>query len=95
MGKPIVRRPLENDVPGPDPTTPDARLQLAGDVTAPDNTTVETSIEAGTVTVTAGAPVNPSRARKAATTPVMAPQPEPSFTMVGWSMQRIIWLRGP
>ncbi len=56
VGKPIVLRPLENDVPGTDPTTPDARLQLAGDVTAPDNTTVETSIEAGTVTVTAGAP---------------------------------------
>ena len=31
----------------------------------------------------------------AAMTPVIAPQPEPSLIMVGWSMQRIIWLRGP
>ncbi len=56
VGKPIVLRPLENDVPGTDPTTPSARLQIAGDVTAPDGTTVDTSLETGTVTVTAGAP---------------------------------------
>ena len=42
-----------------------------------------------------GAPVKPSAARQAAETPASAPKPEPSFTMVGWSMQRIIWLRGP
>ena len=30
-----------------------------------------------------------------AVAPAMAPQPEPSFTIVGWSMHRIIWLRGP
>ncbi|MBR7743255.1 hypothetical protein KC207_08130 [Phycicoccus sp. BSK3Z-2] len=56
VGTPVVLRPLENDVPGTDPTTPAARLQLAGAVVAPDGTTVETSVEAGTVTVTAGAP---------------------------------------
>ena len=56
VGKPIVLRPLDNDVPGTDPTTPSARLQLAGNVTAPDGTTVETSVDAGTVSVTAGAP---------------------------------------
>ncbi|MBM6404909.1 hypothetical protein JQN72_11715 [Phycicoccus sp. CSK15P-2] len=56
VGKPVVLRPLENDVPGTDPTSPAARLQLAGDVVAPDGTTVETSVEAGTVSVTAGAP---------------------------------------
>ena len=28
-------------------------------------------------------------------TPAIEPQPDPSFSMVGWSMQRIIWLRGP
>ncbi len=33
--------------------------------------------------VRAGAPVNPSWASKAALTPVIAPQPEPSLTMVG------------
>ncbi|QKE83755.1 fibronectin type III domain-containing protein [Arthrobacter sp. NEB 688] len=56
VDKPIVLRPLENDIPGTDPTDPAARLQLAGNVTAPDGTTVSTSFEAGTVTVTASAP---------------------------------------
>ncbi len=56
VGKPVVLRPLDNDVPGTDPADPSARLQLAGDVTAPDGTTVETSTDAGTVSVTAGAP---------------------------------------
>jgi len=46
-------------------------------------------------TVTAGAPVKPDSANNALLTPTIAPQPEPSLTMVGWSMQRIIWLRGP
>ncbi|MBM6399868.1 Ig-like domain-containing protein [Phycicoccus sonneratiae] len=56
VGKPIVLRPLDNDVPGTDPVNPSASLQLAGAVTAPDGTTVDTSLEAGTVSVTAGAP---------------------------------------
>ncbi|QIM19967.1 fibronectin type III domain-containing protein [Phycicoccus sp. HDW14] len=56
VGKPIVLRPLDNDIAGADPTTPSASLQLAGAVTAPDGTTVDTSLESGTVAVTAGAP---------------------------------------
>ena len=43
----------------------------------------------------AGAPVNPASANIPALTPAIAPQPDPSLTIVGWSMQRIIWLRGP
>ena len=34
-GLPIVIRPLDNDLPGTDPTTPSARLALAADVVAP------------------------------------------------------------
>ncbi|MGG5259064.1 Ig-like domain-containing protein [Phycicoccus avicenniae] len=56
VGKPVVLRPLDNDVPGTDPLNPAARLQLAGNVTAPDGTTVVTSTDAGTVSVTARAP---------------------------------------
>ena len=45
--------------------------------------------------VTAGAPVNPAFASAAALTPAIDPQPDPSFSIVVWSMTRIIWLRGP
>ncbi len=55
-GSPIVIRPLDNDLPGTDPTTPSARLALAGDVVAPDGTTTSTNRKAGEVTLTAGAP---------------------------------------
>src|SRR3546814_12601402 len=40
-----------------------------------------------------GAPVKPSIARKPAETPAMAPQPDPSLSMVGWSTPRIIAAR--
>ena len=45
--------------------------------------------------VIAGAPEKPSRASWTAAAPVIAPHPDPSLIIVGWSMQRIIWLRGP
>ncbi len=50
---------------------------------------------ASSSTVSAGAPVKPASASSAALTPVIAPQPDPSLSIVGWSMHRIIWLRGP
>ncbi|SDJ43585.1 Fibronectin type III domain-containing protein [Frankineae bacterium MT45] len=53
VGQPIVINPLSNDLPGTDPTNPDARLQLATDVASPDATTVTTDLKAGTVTLTA------------------------------------------
>ena len=34
-------------------------------------------------------------ASSAAVTPACAPQPEPSFSIVGWSQTRRIWPRGP
>jgi hypothetical protein len=46
-------------------------------------------------TVIAGAPVNPSSARRTAIMPVSAPMPEPSCSIVGLAISRIIWLRGP
>ncbi len=52
-GQPIVLNPLDNDLPGADPSTPTARLQLATDVASPDGTTVVTNRKAGTVTLTA------------------------------------------
>ncbi|SOD72397.1 fibronectin type III domain protein [Jatrophihabitans sp. GAS493] len=53
VGQPIVVNPLSNDLPGTDPTDPDARLQLATDVASPDATVVVTDLKAGTVTLTA------------------------------------------
>ncbi|MEO9137993.1 MAG: Ig-like domain-containing protein, partial [Jatrophihabitans sp.] len=53
VGQPIVIRPLDNDLPGADPTNPDAQLQLAAQVAQPDGTDVSTDLKAGTVTVTA------------------------------------------
>ena len=46
-------------------------------------------------TVSAGAPVYPSRASSAALTPACAPHPEPSFTIDGESQARRICPRGP
>lgn len=53
---PITISPLDNDLPGTDPTTPSARLALAADVVAPDGTTTTTDLKAGEVTLVAGAP---------------------------------------
>ena len=56
VGKPIVIRPLANDLPGSDPRTPDARLVLGGDITPKANLKVSTDQRSGLVTVTAGRP---------------------------------------
>lgn len=55
-GRPIEISPLANDMPGFDPITPDAVLQLGGEVAAPDGTDVVTDLQRGTVTVTAAQP---------------------------------------
>jgi hypothetical protein len=57
-GTPITLRPLANDLPGVDPTNPNATLRLAGPVslapgTAAAGTTVSTDVADGTVTFTA------------------------------------------
>lgn len=56
VGKPIVIRPLANDLPGSDPRTPDARLVLGGDIAAKANLKVSTDQRSGLVTVTATRP---------------------------------------
>lgn len=56
VGKQITFRPLDNDLPGVDPTTPSARLELAGEVVAPDGCETTTDLKTGVVTLTAGAP---------------------------------------
>ena len=56
VGKPIVIRPLANDLPGSDPRTPDARLTLGGDIAPKPNLKVTTDQRSGLVTVTATRP---------------------------------------
>ena len=60
-GTPITLQPLANDLPGVDPTNPNATLSLAGPVsqapgTAAAGTTVSTDVADGTVTFTAHNP---------------------------------------
>lgn len=56
VGKPVVIRPLANDLPGSDPRTPDAKLELGGDIAAKANLKVSTDQRSGLVTVTASRP---------------------------------------
>jgi large repetitive protein len=56
VGKPIVLRPLANDLPGSDPRTPDARLVLGGDIAPKANLKVTTDQRSGLVTVIASRP---------------------------------------
>lgn len=53
VGQPVVIHPLDNDLPGSDPTSPNATLALAGALPSPANTTVQTDLASGTVTFTA------------------------------------------
>jgi large repetitive protein len=56
VGQPLTLHPLANDLPGADPTAPQAQLTIAGPVGAPSGATVTTDISAGTVTFTAQRP---------------------------------------
>ena len=53
VGRPVLVRPLDNDVPGSDPTAPDAVLAIAANPPSPPGATVVTDPVAGTVTITA------------------------------------------
>lgn len=55
-GKPITIRPLGNDLPGSDPVTPDAVLELAGKVAATSGADVRTDLVAGTITFRSAQP---------------------------------------
>lgn len=50
VGKAITIHPLDNDLPGSDPITPDAALKIAGKVTSSGGGTVATDVAAGTIT---------------------------------------------
>lgn len=56
VNAPIEVTPLDNDLPGADPSSPEATLQIASEVVAPTGLTAETNLKTGTVTVTAAAP---------------------------------------
>ena len=53
VGRPIVARPLANDVPGADPLNPRATLELAAPVQGPDELTIDTDLRTGEVSVVA------------------------------------------
>jgi hypothetical protein len=53
VGKPIKIRPLLNDLPGSDPSTPDAELALAGKVPQQPGAKVVTDVDAGQLSFTA------------------------------------------
>ncbi|GIG57801.1 ATPase AAA [Longispora fulva] len=53
VGQPVTIRPLDNDVPGSDPTDPTTKLALAGELPTPAGAVVVTDLHSGTVTVTA------------------------------------------
>ncbi|MDP3894367.1 Ig-like domain-containing protein, partial [Nocardioides sp.] len=55
VGRPITIRPLDNDLPGSDPLTPDAQLTLAGKLPSPGGASVETDLVDGSLTLTASA----------------------------------------
>lgn len=55
VGEPITIAPLDNDQPGSDPLTPDARLALAGRLPSPGAAETTTDLVEGTVTFTASA----------------------------------------
>ncbi|MFN8190602.1 MAG: Ig-like domain-containing protein, partial [Nocardioidaceae bacterium] len=50
VGEWVTIRPLANDLPGADPLSPDARLQLAAAVTSPKGAQTSTDLSQGTVT---------------------------------------------
>ncbi len=56
VGMPVTLQPLGNDLPGADPTNPQAHLALAAPVTAVPGAVVSTDLRTGTVTFTAQRP---------------------------------------
>jgi large repetitive protein len=56
VDRPLVIYPLDNDLPGSDPSMVNATLSLAGSVNQPKNLRVSTDVEHGAITVTALAP---------------------------------------
>ncbi len=56
VGKPVQLQPLGNDIPGADPTDPEARLRLATDVQGPGSLVIDTNTDTGVLTLTGRTP---------------------------------------
>ena len=56
VGKPVQLQPLGNDVPGADPSDPEARLRLAQAVKGPGQLTIDTNLDTNVLTVTGQTP---------------------------------------
>jgi hypothetical protein len=56
VGQPVIIRPLDNDLPGSDPGTADAKLALATALPSPSGTTVTTDLRTGQVLFSAARP---------------------------------------
>ncbi len=56
VGKPVQLQPLGNDVPGADPSDPEARMRLAQDVQGPGQLTIDTNLDTNVLTVTGRTP---------------------------------------
>lgn len=52
VGKPLQLEPLGNDIPGADPTEPDARMRLSRELQPAGSVGVDTNLDTGVVTVT-------------------------------------------
>ena len=55
VGKPLQLEPLGNDIPGADPTEPDAKLRLSRELQSSSALAVDTNLDTGVVTVTGAA----------------------------------------
>ncbi len=56
VGKPIQLQPLENDLPGADPTDPTAQMRLVGPIQGSGALKADTNLDTGVVTLTSSAP---------------------------------------
>ncbi|SDP53195.1 Fibronectin type III domain-containing protein [Pedococcus dokdonensis] len=56
VGKPLQLEPLGNDIPGADPTEPDARMRLSRALQSTGALAVDTNLDTGVVTVTGTSP---------------------------------------
>ncbi|MBS2964731.1 cadherin-like domain-containing protein [Actinocrinis puniceicyclus] len=56
VGHPVTIHPLDNDLPGSDPSDPGVQLKLAAPIASPSGAQVTTDLDSGTVTVTASRP---------------------------------------
>ena len=56
VGKPLQVEPLGNDIPGADPSEPDAKMRLSREVQSAGALAVDTNLDTGVVTITGSAP---------------------------------------